>query len=92
MIISFRHKGLRIFHETGNTRGIQVAHTGRLKRQLQFLERAIVAQEMSLPGWQLHCLKGELTGFWSVSVSGNWRLIFRFVGSDVELVDYLDYH
>ncbi|WDY56274.1 type II toxin-antitoxin system RelE/ParE family toxin [Pseudomonas sp. PSKL.D1] len=92
MIISFRHKGLRIFHQTGNSRGIQPAHAKRLKRQLQFLDRAIVAQDLSVPGWQLHALKGELAGFWSLSVSGNWRLIFRFVGSDVELVDYLDYH
>lgn len=92
MIISFRHKGLRFFYETGNTRGIQATHAKRLKRQLQFLERAIIAQDWNLPGWQLHPLKGELSGFWSVSVSGNWRLIFRFVGSDVELVDYLDYH
>ncbi|MDI9778240.1 type II toxin-antitoxin system RelE/ParE family toxin [Pseudomonas putida] len=92
MIISFRHKGLRFFYETGNTRGIQATHAKRLKRQLQFLERAIIAQDLNLPGWQLHPLKGELSGFWSVSVSGNWRLIFRFVGSDVELVDYLDYH
>ncbi|MFZ5935284.1 Killer protein [Pseudomonas putida] len=92
MIISFRHKGLRFFYETGNTRGIQATHAKRLQRQLQFLDRAIVAQDLSLPGWQLHPLKGELSGFWSVSVSGNWRLIFRFVGSDAELVDYLDYH
>lgn len=92
MIISFRHKGLRILHETGNTRGIQATHANRLKRQLQFLDRAMTAQDLCLPGWQLHPLKGELSGFWSVSVSGNWRLIFRFVGSDVELVDYLDYH
>jgi len=92
MIISFRHKGLRVLHETGNTRGIQATHANRLKRQLQFLDRAMTAQDLSLPGWQLHPLKGELSGFWSVSVSGNWRLIFRFVGSDVELVDYLDYH
>ncbi|MFF7065286.1 type II toxin-antitoxin system RelE/ParE family toxin [Pseudomonas sp. NPDC008258] len=92
MIISFRHKGLRVFHETGNTRGIQAAHSKRLKRQLQFLERAMAAQDLVVPGWQLHPLKGALSDFWSVSVSGNWRLIFRFVGSDVELVDYLDYH
>lgn len=92
MIISFRHKGLRVFHETSNTRGIQAAHANRLKRQLQFLDRAAAPEDMSVPGWQLHPLKGELAGFWSISVSGNWRLIFRFVGSDVELVDYLDYH
>lgn len=47
---------------------------------------------MDEPGMCLHPLKGELTGFWSVSVSGNWRVIFRFIGTDVELVDYLDYH
>ncbi|MFF7860706.1 type II toxin-antitoxin system RelE/ParE family toxin [Pseudomonas monteilii] len=92
MIISFRHKGLRIFHETGNTRGIQAFHANRLKRQLQFLDRAMAVQDLSVPGWQLHPLKGELSDFWSVSVSGNWRLTFRFVGSDVELVNYLDYH
>lgn len=92
MIISFRHKGLRFFYETGNTRGIQATHAKRLKRQLQFPERAIIAQDLNLPGWQLHPLKGELSGIWSVSVCGSWRLIFRFVGSDVEWVDYLDYH
>ncbi|MDU9402746.1 type II toxin-antitoxin system RelE/ParE family toxin [Pseudomonas sp. zfem004] len=92
MIISFRHKGLRLFHETGNTRGIQAAHAQRLRRQLQFLDSALVADDMSVPGWQLHPLKGELAGFWSVSVSGNWRVVFRFSGFDVELVDYLDYH
>ncbi|MBC3482985.1 type II toxin-antitoxin system RelE/ParE family toxin [Pseudomonas sp. SWRI59] len=92
MIISFRHKGLRILHETGNTRGVQAAHIQRLKRQLQFLDRAMTAQDVSLPGWHLHSLKGDLSGFWSISVSGNWRLTFRFTGSDVELVDYLDYH
>ncbi|MBV4503923.1 type II toxin-antitoxin system RelE/ParE family toxin [Pseudomonas sp. BW13M1] len=92
MIISFRHKGLRLFHETGNARGIQVAHVQRLRRQLQFLDSAVVAEDMSVPGWQLHPLKGERLGFWSISVSGNWRLVFRFTGCDVELLDYLDYH
>ena len=92
MIISFRHKGLRVFHEMGNTRGIQAPHARRLKRQLQFLDRAMAAQDLNVPGWQLHPLKGALSDFWSVSVSGNWRLTFRFVGSDVELVDYVDYH
>lgn len=92
MIISFRHKGLRTFYETGNARGIQVAHGRRLKRQLQFLDRAVSPEELRVPGWQLHPLKGERAGFWSISVSGNWRVIFRFVGSDVEWVDYLDYH
>ncbi|MDG9928332.1 MULTISPECIES: type II toxin-antitoxin system RelE/ParE family toxin [unclassified Pseudomonas] len=92
MIVSFRHKGLHLFHETGNTRGIQAAHGARLKRQLQILDRATVPGDLNVPGWRLHPLRGDLAGFWSITVSGNWRLIFRFIGSDVELVDYLDYH
>jgi len=48
--------------------------------------------DMGFPGWNLHPLKGTLRGHWAVSVSGSWRLTFRFDGSDVILVDYLDYH
>jgi proteic killer suppression protein len=64
----------------------------RLHRILAALDIAQVPDDMDEPGMCLHPLKGELTGFWSVSVSGNWRVIFRFIGTDVELVDYLDYH
>jgi len=92
MIISFQHKGLRLFFETGSTRGIQAAHTARLARVLSFLEHASGPNEIDFPGFRLHPLRGDLTGFWSMTVSANWRVIFRFVGSDVELVDYLDYH
>lgn len=53
---------------------------------------AQVANDLDIPGWRLHPLKGELDGYWSLGVSGNWRVIFRFIGSDIELVDYLDYH
>jgi proteic killer suppression protein len=56
------------------------------------LNVASVPQDMDLPGWKLHPLKGSLSGHWAVSVSGNWRLTFRFDGADVELVDYQDYH
>jgi proteic killer suppression protein len=59
---------------------------------LSILDVAIVPSELNLPGYRLHPLKGQLTGYWSMTVSGNWRVIFRFVGVDVELVDYLDYH
>jgi len=92
MIISFRHKGLRTFYETGNTRGIRAEHAGRLARVLSFLDRAAVPADVDLPGWRLHPLKGTWAGFWSITVSGNWRIVFRFVGNDVELLDYLDYH
>jgi toxin HigB-1 len=49
-------------------------------------------EEMNIPGWRLHSLSGDLAGYWSITVSGNWRLIFRFDGKDAELVDYVDYH
>ncbi len=92
MIKSFQHKGLRLFYETGSTRGIRADHGKRLARMLQFMDRAQVANDLDIPGWRLHPLKGELDGYWSLGVSGNWRVIFRFIGSDIELVDYLDYH
>ena len=92
MIKSFKHKGLRAFYETGSTRGVRADHAKRLSRMLQFMDCAQVPDDIDLPGWRLHPLKGELTEYWSLSVSGNWRVIFRFIGSDIELVDYLDYH
>lgn len=92
MIKSFQHKGLRAFYETGSTKGIRVDHAKRLARVLPFLDRATAPADVDLPGWRLHQLKGDLAGYWSITISGNWRVIFRFVGTDVELVDYLDYH
>ncbi|EPO7850312.1 TPA: type II toxin-antitoxin system RelE/ParE family toxin [Pseudomonas aeruginosa] len=92
MIISFQHKGLRLFFETESTKGIRADHAKRLKRMLALMDRAAEPADLDLPGWRLHPLKGELGGFWSLTVNGNWRVIFRFVGSDIELVDYLDYH
>lgn len=91
-IKSFRHKGLRLLHETGSTRGVQPAHAKRLARMLAFMDRAQTPAELDLPGWRLHSLQGQRTGFWSLTVSGNWRIIFRFHEQDIELVDYLDYH
>jgi proteic killer suppression protein len=92
MIIGFRHKGLEAFYRTGSTRGIQSAHRNKLLRILAALDAASSPNELNHPGFKLHALKGTLAGHWSVWVNGNWRIIFRFVGGDVDLVDYLDYH
>ena len=92
MIISFRHKGLESFYRTGKPRGIQPAHAAKLLRILAALDVATGPAELNLPGYQLHALKGPLDGYWSIWVNGNWRVTFRFVGVDVELVDYQDYH
>jgi proteic killer suppression protein len=92
MIRSFRHPGLENFFKTGSKRGIQPAHAGKLSRQLLALDSASIPAEVDIPGWRLHSLQGELDGHWSIRVSANWRLTFRFEQNDVVLVDYKDYH
>lgn len=92
MIIGFRHRGLKAFFDTGSTRGIQPAHATKLARILFTLDGAATLEELRLPSFKLHPLKGDLRGHWSIWVNGNWRVTFRFSGPDVELVDYLDYH
>jgi len=92
MIITFRHKGLKNFFETGNKAGIQAKHADRLRLILGRLNVVAEPRDMNLPGLRLHKLEGELSGFWAVEVSGNWRVIFQFELHDIVLVDYLDYH
>ena len=92
MILSFKHKGLARFFEHGSKSGIQAQHAERLRLILGRLSVATAARDMGLAGLRLHALKGERKGVWSVWVSGNWRVTFQFVGRDVELVDYEDYH
>ena len=92
MIKSFRHKGMEQFYETGSTRGIQASHVPKLRRQLARLDAAAMPQDMNIPGWDLHPLKGDLKGHWSVKVNGNWRLTFMFGDGDAVLVNYQDYH
>jgi len=92
MIKSFRHKGLEKFFKTGSKAGIQAGHAGRLRIQLTALTHATGPGDMNAPGWQMHRLSGDRAGFYAVSVSGNWRLMFRFDGQDAVDVEYLDYH
>jgi proteic killer suppression protein len=92
MIRTFRHKGLNAFFQTGTTKGIRADHAKRLVQILGLLDLAMNANDMNLPGFDLHPLKGNLVEYWSVSVNGNWRIIFRFIEGHAELVDYLDYH
>lgn len=92
MIVSWKHKGLQHFYETGSTKGINAGHAKRLRRVLLILDSAGHPNELNLPGWRFHRLKGDLLDDCSVSISGNWRIIFRMLDDHVELVDYLDYH
>ena len=92
MIKSFKHKGLEKFFETGKTAGIQSAHKNKLRIRLTALDTAIKIQDIDLPGFRLHPLKGEKEGLWSIDVSGNWRITFEFIDGDVFIVNYEDYH
>ena len=92
MIKTFRHAGLEKFFKEGSKRGINPDHASKLSAQLTTLNAARDHADMNLPGWNLHPLKGELSGHWSVKVSGNWRMTFRFEDEDAVLVDYRDYH
>jgi proteic killer suppression protein len=92
MIRSYRHKGLRVFAETGSMGGIHPGHARKLRILLTALDVASKPADLNAPGYGLHPLHGHLEGHWAVSVSGNWRLTFAFSGKDAILVDYQDYH
>lgn len=92
MIKSFKHKGLEQFFTTGNTSGIQAAHVSKIRDRLTFLHSAITIDDMDIPGYRLHELKGQLKGHWAIDVSKNWRIVFRFKDGDAYVVNYEDYH
>lgn len=92
MVKSFKHKGLQRYFETGNTAGIQPAHKQKLRIRLAALDTATVIEDMDLPGFRLHPLKGKMKGFWAIDVSKNWRITLTFRDGDVYEVNYEDYH
>lgn len=92
MIISFKHKGLKKFFETGSTKGIQNNHADKLRMQLAALNSASAISDLDIPGYRLHALKGNRINTWSISVSGNWRITFEFENGNVYIVNYEDYH
>ena len=92
MIKSFRHKGLENFFYGGTKKGIQAKHTEKLGDILDRLHASAIVEDMKYPGSDLHPLQGKLKNHWSVKVSGNWRIIFKFENGDAYVVDYLDYH
>jgi toxin HigB-1 len=92
VIRSIRHKGLRRLHEDDDRRGVISEHAEKLRDILARLDAASSAADMDLPGFRLHPLKGELKGFWAVTVRANWRVIFRFADGEALDVDYVDYH
>ena len=93
MILSFRHRGLKRLFDADDERGVKQDQLKRIRRVLAILDGAGKIEDVNrLPGMRLHRLKGDLAAFWSVSISGNWRIIFRFENGDAIDVDLVDYH
>ena len=92
MIRKFKHKGLRRLYEEDNAKGVQADHADRLRGIPTNLDVATQPMDLELPGYRLHPLKGARKGDWSITVSGNWRVTFRFDRQDVTAVNYEDYH
>ncbi len=92
MIRTLKHRGLKLFYDRGDRSRISANQTRRIEDILGRLDTAETVAALDLPGYRLHMLKGDLKGFWSIRVSGNWRIIFRFTDGDVFDVDLIDYH
>lgn len=92
MIRSFRHRGLKRLYERGDPGGIGADLLDRVNLALADLDAASKPRDIDLPGYRLHPLKGNLKGVWSISISGNWRIVFRFEDGDAHDVDLIDYH
>jgi toxin HigB-1 len=92
MIGSFKHRGLKRLYERDDRSGIRPDLVDTVQEILTVLDDAATPQDLNLPGYRLHPLKGELRGFWSVTVRANWRIIFRFQGADAFDVELIDYH
>jgi proteic killer suppression protein len=92
MIKSWKHKGLKKFFDTGSKSGITASHENRLKIILQRLNASVSPEDMNTPSMKFHKLHGNLKGFSAVTVNGNWRVVFKFDGTNAIEVDYVDYH
>jgi proteic killer suppression protein len=92
MIVSIKHKGLRLYFEKGDASKLQPQHISKIRLILTRLHAAKAIEDMNVPGYALHQLGGELKGLWAVKVDKNFRIIFEFVSENAHDVDYLDYH
>jgi len=92
MIESFRHKGLRQLFEDGDPKGVNPQHVEKIENILGLLDVAQNIADMRIPSFRLHALKGDLNGYWAVTVRANWRLVFRFADGRASDVDLIDYH
>ena len=93
-LIKFRHKGLRQLYTADNPKGVSASHRDKVEKLLFALETALTLEQVGrFPGWKLHPLKGDMKGYWSLTVTGNWRIVFHYdettnTASDIDLIDY----
>ncbi len=92
MILGFRHRGLKRLYERGDRSRISPQLVDQAEDILGLLDMAKNPEDMNLPGYRLHRLRGNLRGYWSITVSGNWRIVFRFEGGNAFDIDLIDYH
>lgn len=92
MIKSFKHKGLKKYFETGSASGIQAKHQRKLRMQLAAIDTAQEIDDINLPGFKLHPLKGNRDGVWSITVNGNWGITFEFIDGNAYILNYEGYH
>lgn len=92
IIESFKHRGLKRLYEQGDGSKVRPDQLERIRDVLLHLDHAKDVKDLDLPGYRLHTLKGDLKGYWSVKISGNWRIIFRFEDGDAYEVGLVDYH
>ena len=92
MLRRFKHRGLKRLYRDDDRRGLNAEHVDKIARVLAILDRAARPEDMNLPGFRLPPLKGDLAGYWSVTIRANWRIIFRFEDGDATDVDLIDYH
>jgi proteic killer suppression protein len=93
MIESITHKGLRLLWERGDPSKLPPEQVMKISRIPETLDTAKTLNPLkAIPGYRLHALSGNLKGFWSVSVTGNYRIVFRLKNENVFDVDYIDYH
>ena len=92
MITGFRHRGLKRLYEADDRSKIPAEYAARLRLILAALEAAARIEDMDIHTFRLHPLKGELKGFWAVTVRANWRVIFRFSDGNAADIDLVDYH
>lgn len=92
VIVSFRHRGLKLFYEKGDVSKLQPQHVSKIRLILTRLDAARTPGELNVPGYDLHQLKGNMKAFWSVKVDKNYRIIFRLENENIFDVDYIDYH